>query len=261
MSSNDRAKVQSRQERFSDKIKTKITNETVDSDNPFLATRHAWYGYDSIELAKRCDFTDTLFLLLTGNLPSLNQKQLLNFLMVSMANAGPRHPAVRAGVNAAVGKTLPEHFLPISLSVLGGNKNGAGEVQFAMRFIRNQLQENNVDAIDELVNKSVPGFGSRYGSPDPYIQSLLTHIKSMPSAGAAVEWGAKLNEIMLSKGQGLSASGLCASVFLDLGVGVYQAAALYQLIFSPGIIAHSAEYAREPRTSLPFVSDDNYEIK
>lgn len=258
MSSNHRAKVQSRHEAFSEKIKTAITKEIVDPENPFLSTQQSWYGYDSVELAKNTDFVDTLFLLLTGNLPSVNQKELFNFVLVSLANPGPRHPAVRAGMSASIGKTLPEHFLPISLSVLGGNQGGAGEIQFVMRFLEAKLKKGSTDPLKE---DSIPGFGTRYGMPDPYVKVLLDNIKTMPGAGAYIAWISEANDILLNKGQGLLSSGLCAAVFSDLGISFYQAAPLYQLICSPGIIAHSAEYAREPRTSLPFVPDTHYEIK
>lgn len=258
MSSNDRAKVQSRHEAFSEKVKTAITQETVDDENPFLAHKQSWYGYDSVELAKSVDFVDTLFLLLTGNLPSCPQKELFNFLLVSLSNPGPRHPAVRAGMSASIGKTLPEHFLPISFSVLGGSHGGAGEIQFAMRFIQAKVKENSFELFD---GDSLPGFGTRYGMPDPYIQTLLSNIKVMEGAGASIAWVSEVNSRLIDKGQGILSSGLCAAVFSDLGVNFYQAAPLYQLICSPGIIAHSAEYAREPRTSLPFVPDTHYEIR
>jgi citrate synthase len=263
------ASVKSRQEPFVDRAKTVITQEQACKDNPFLAQRAYWYGYDSLALAERYDFVDTLFLLLTAELPTSDQKRLLNTFMVSFANLGPRHPAVRAGVSAAVGKTLPEHFLPIAQSVLGGKNGAAGEIQFVMRYLETQIQDLASESTEldhenltrALADQPAPGFGSRYGSPDPYCQAVLSTLLALNSTGVALGFVADVNKIMLSQGQGVLPSGLAAAVFYDLGISVYQSAALYQLICAPGIIAHSAEYAREPRTALPFVSDSDYDIE
>lgn len=258
MPGNKRAKVESRQEAFVEKAKTSIAYEVPHAENPFLADQHYWHGYDSLELAKQRDFTDVLLLMLRGELPSPADKALLNTLMVALANPGPRHPAVRAGMNASIGKTRPEHFLPIACSVLGGQEGGAGEISFAMRFIQANLKQ---PLSDILTKEQCPGFGSRYGQPDPYLQKILTAIKPLTAAGDAINWCVDVNNALLEKGEGILASGLCAAVFSDLGIGMYQAVPLYQLICSPGIIAHAAEYAREPRTSLPFVTDANYDIE
>ena len=139
--SEQKLNVRKRDERFTDRTVTRIWQEEPLPKNPYLAEKCSCHGYDILELAKKRSFVDVLFLLFQGELPERNQAELLEVLMIALINPGPRHPATRASMNAAVGKANPAHILPVGLAVLSGAHLGGEEVSGAMRFLRKKLQK------------------------------------------------------------------------------------------------------------------------
>lgn len=135
--------VRKRDEQFTDRTVTRIWQEEPLPENPYLAEKCRCHGYDILELAKKRSFVDVLFLLFQGELPDPNQAQLLERLMIALVNPGPRHPATRASMNAAVGKANPAHILPTGLAVLSGAYLGGEEVSAAMRFLWKNSKKYN----------------------------------------------------------------------------------------------------------------------
>lgn len=125
-------KVRKRDIKFAAKTVTRIWDEQPEEQNPYLAKHCRCHGYDLLELMQKCTFSEVMFLLFRGELPSKEQARLLDALLVAFINPGPRHPATRAAMNAGVSKTKAPHILPIALSVLGGRYLGGEEVEAAM---------------------------------------------------------------------------------------------------------------------------------
>ncbi len=69
--------VKSRNENFSTQIETEIWQEQPDDENPYLAVTKRCYGYDIIDLVEKYSFPVVLYLLMKGELPSEDQKNLL----------------------------------------------------------------------------------------------------------------------------------------------------------------------------------------
>ena len=114
-------------------INTQICKEVPAKDNPYLAQKKIIHGYDLFDLIEKRSFVDVLYLLFSGELPNRKQAKILEKLMIAFANPGPRHPAVRASMNAGIGKTNTAHILPIGLTTLGGDHCGA-QVNFINAF-------------------------------------------------------------------------------------------------------------------------------
>ncbi|MBF0585185.1 MAG: hypothetical protein HQL80_13270, partial [Magnetococcales bacterium] len=113
---------------FAEQISTRIWQEIPSEENPYLAKASFCHGYDLMSLMEKCSFEDVVLLLLQGELPTPERRELFRHLMVALVNPGPRHPATRAAISAGVGKSDPVHILPIALTILGGEQMGAGEV-------------------------------------------------------------------------------------------------------------------------------------
>jgi citrate synthase len=259
--------VESRNAPFVQRTVTEIWLEKPTEDNPYIASHVFCHGYDLIELMKQRSFVDVLFLLFMGELPNTQQRQLLEATMVGLINPGPRHPATRAAMSAAVGKTNPLHILPIGTTVLGGNYLGAGNIEEVMIF----FNENKLSNLDSTFKKliqgekkqpnKIPGFGKRYGGTDPVAADIATHLASMEAAGEALIWGEKLAQKLAPFGQGWLITGVAAAVFTDLGLPSHLGGPLYQLMSAPGLLAHAAELIKKPITAMPFVTDDQYHIE
>lgn len=269
--SQDNKVVRRRGETFTKRPITKIWEERPNSDNPYVAEGARCYGYDVFDLLEKRSFVDVLYLLFRGELPPKAHAELLERLMIALINPGPRHPATRAAMNAAVSKTDIAHLLPISLSVIGGEHLGAAEVEKSMRFFRKNLKRRPDEIIAEIVLAGdkpaegdwhpVPGFGSRFGGIDVMTQELAQRLVLLPGAGKALKWGCDLAQHLHGYQMGWLSTGLAAAVFADLGFSTRSGAGLFQLFNAPGLLAQGLEMANKPLTAMPFLSDEEYIIE
>lgn len=263
--------VRSRNEPFVAKTATRIWQETPDTDNPYIARAASCYGYDLLELMSKRSFSDVFYLLFRGELPTPEQAQIFEALMISLINPGPRHPATRAAMNVGVGKTNPLHILPIASAVLGGDYLGGGEIENAMRFLRKQQSSPALELFrrwadqgaspDTLVTHGIYGFAQKHGGVDLLMQSIADHLSKMSGAGDCLRWGQDFAQYLQPLGIGWSSTGIAAAVFADLGFHPRAGGCLFQLLGAPGLVAHGLELANKPITAMPFVSDDNYVIE
>lgn len=269
-----RVKVQSRNEPFSARAATRIWAEQPSLDNPYIAASALCHGYDLFELMEKRSFVDVFYLLFRGELPSAAEAQLLQTLMIALINPGPRHPATRAAMNVGVGKTNPLHILPIASAVLGGEYQGGGEVENAMRFLRKNQKTNPVDwqrlasglestndSEDETPTSITPGFGKRHGGIDIMAAGIAARLVKLDAAGKALKWGDDFAKTLAPSGSGWFITGVAAAVFADLGFQPKAGGALFQLLGAPGLVAHGLEVANKPITAMPYVSDANYTIE
>ncbi|MBI5559533.1 MAG: citrate synthase [Deltaproteobacteria bacterium] len=268
---DEKIQVRRRDLKFATRTVTKIWEEVPSAHNPFLAERCRCHGYDLFGLIRTRSFIDVLYLLFRGELPSPEQAQMIESLMIGLINPGPRHPATRAAMNAGVGKTNSVHILPIALSVLGGAYLGGEEVEAAIRFIRqNQSREAALVAEELLATRNngegdchiAPGFGSRFGGIDPVPQELAVLLCSLPACGKALRWGTDFVNALGREGMGWLASGVAACVFCDLGFQPQAGAGLFQLFCAPGLLAHGLELASPYKSiaAMPFLDEEHYVI-
>jgi len=264
-------KVVSRNDAFAEKATTRIWEEVPSDDNPYIAIESRCHGYDLTELMQGRSYVDMFYLLFRGDLPTKTEHQLLEQLMIGMINPGPRHPATRAAMNAGIGKTEPEHILPIGLTILSGTHLGAGEIEGAMRFLRKharkpaeQVVESLFGALDPAVEGDrhiAPGFGSRYGSIDIMPNKMAEKLANQNEDWKILRWGCEFSRLLAPHQMGWLATGLAAAAFADLGFQPRVGAGLFQLLNAPGLLAHGMEQANKPITAMPFVKDEDYVIE
>lgn len=260
-----------RNEKFADRLTTRIWYEEPSPDNPYIAKRHLCHGYDLKELIQSCSFVEVLYLLFRGELPTKEQANLLESLMISLINPGPRHPATRAAMSSAVSKTHVSHILPLSLSCLSGDHLGADEVENSMIFIKGSIHTEPETILNTLIENNskpnegdwhiAPGFGSRFGTIDQISNDIACVLCNMAGAGKALQWSAKfVNQISRYQSSWLN-TGIAAAAFLDLGFHPRSGPGLFQILSSPGLLAHGLEFANKPITAMPFVDNEHYFIE
>lgn len=262
-------KIKKRNMSFATRTKTRIWHEKASKHNPYLAEQCRCHGYDILELARKRSLVEVIFLLFHGELPSSEQAELLETLMVACINPGPRHPATRAAMNAGVGKSRPAHILPIGLSVLGGGHLGGEEVGDAMIFLRQNIAIDPAQVASELSQEKradngdwhiAPGFGSRFGSLDPHPQQTAKLLGQQEGAGRFLAWGENFATEIAAASMGWLSPGVVAAVLCELDFHPRAGAGLFQLICAPGILAHGLELANKPITAMPFLDEDHYDI-
>lgn len=262
-------KVRRRDDAFSERLHTRIWQEVPKDENPYVAETIRCHGYSLDKLLQKKSFIEVLYLLFRGELPSSDEAQLLEHLMIAVINPGPRHPATRSAIAAGVGKTDKDLILPIALGTMSGSHNGAGEVEPAMRFLRQNRRKNPTDiARRYLENWSaihdehpIPGFGATYGGIDPVCQRHASIISKLSGCGAIMEWASEFVDAMKPFGAGWLNTGLAAAVLADLGFQPRYGAGMYQLFTAPGLLAHGIEYSNKAVTDFPFIPDNRYVIE
>ncbi|MBL1261599.1 MAG: hypothetical protein COB33_013845 [Thiotrichaceae bacterium] len=272
MEKRQHQKATSRNDVFADKITTRIWEEVPSKGNPYIAASHRCHGYDLLELMQQKSYVEMFYLLFRGNLPSSDECQLLEQLMVGLINPGPRHPATRAAMNAGVGKSDPQNVLPIGLIIMGGEHLGAGAVEDAIRFMRKHYKEDPIETAETMLTELAeqrpqegdwyiaPGFGSHFSGIELMPSQLASVLAKLPGSGSMLEWGERFSSALNKEGMGWLTVGVAAAVFADLGFHPRYGAGLFQLLSAPGLLAHGMEQANKPITAMPFVSDSAYVI-
>ena len=272
-------KVEFREQAYADKVSTGIWQENASASNPYVGQDVRIHGYNYKDLITAGCFSDTLYLMLTGELPDKARSQLLETTLCAFANVGPRNNAVRAATAAGVSRAFDTHVLPIGMLVMGGKHQGCGDLALAIDFLNSQQAVPIADAlkaalqaIAETTNenaesassaaKPLPGFGHYYGSHDPLAADIAACLLDIDGDWKYLQWAQEFsNKLNAANSQWhWLREGIFAAVCCDLNIPSVMAAALYQLCHAPGLIAHGFEHAGSPATVLPFVSDDNYEI-
>lgn len=259
---------------YASKAQTEILLEQPCDKNPYISKKAYLHGYDLAELIERKSFVETLLLLFTGELPKQQHVKLLERLMIALINLGPRHPAVKASMVAGGSKSNTEHLLPIGLSVLGGETNGANEVAQAVTYLQNNINNKPVDVVDTLMVKLAlnstsgechpcPGFGEQYGAIDilaaDYTDKvLLPFVHSSNTSTEFIDWVLEFNQLLNCHNLGILTTGLAATVFCQLRIPARESIGLFQLLCAPGIFAHGVEQTHKPITSMPMLPDENY---
>ena len=254
---------------YANKIKTKIMLEKASQDNAYVTEKRYLYGYDNEELVSKRSFVDVFILLFKGELPTREEANLLEKLMIGLINPGPRHPAVKASMVAGVSKANIEHLLPIGLSVLGGESNGAKEVLLAMKFIKKNVSNSTTEVVKSIRVESsdegdfhpFPGFGSCYGGRDIYSNNLIVQLleqTDIDNSAGYLRWANQLSQELKKSNMGVLTTGLAAAVFLEIGIPNREAVGLFQIICAPGVFTQGAEQTHLPITAMPMLDDEQY---
>lgn len=254
------------------RIRTAIWYEAPSEDNPYVARQHVVRGRPLLELCESSRFSAAWHLLFRGTQPTPAEAELLEFFMIAMIGPGPRHPASRAVVAAAASMTVPVNLLPIGAALLGGEHHGGLEVRACARFLTTHMQRDpravaerclaEMPPADEAGQRPVaPGFGTTFGSPDPWAAELLARIAALEGAGPRLRWVEGFARAIGDAGAGPRVSAIAAAVLCDLGFEPWAAAALFQLLQLHGVLASGLEYVGQRPDALPFLQDCDYVIE
>ncbi|MFT5295651.1 MAG: citrate synthase [Colwellia sp.] len=268
---NKAANEKSRGDTFTTKVKTKICLEEASSNSPWVAKNVHWRGFSQKAMMKDQSYTDVIWLLIRGELPTSEQSSCFERLFIMLSCPSPRAPEARAVMNAAIGKTHFEHWLPIGLNVANGSYGGTLEVYEAMRFIQKSIHNNtppDLLARTKLKNLTndhpgeitiAPGFGTNFGKLDTYASTLINEFPELLKT-LEIQWAKDFVDA-LSPHAGWRTAGVTAAVLASLQFTPIQASGLFQMAIMPGLLAYADEKSGQPLTEMPFLSEAQYSIK
>jgi citrate synthase len=215
-------------------------------------------GYDVTGLMQR-SFTDTIFLLHHGRLPSDGERQLLDAILVGVSDHGAGAPSCAAARLAASGNRQSlAAAVAAGILVIGDEHGAAGGRCLAL--IQEGVEESRRDgiSIEEAAGRAVeravqnrqrlPGLGHRVHTIDPRVAVLFDLARRLGVAGDGCAFVTAMERAAGEriKTLPLNIDGVLAAILHDLGFDPRSATLLFIVGRVAGITAEVAEeYARE----------------
>jgi citrate synthase len=220
-------------------------------------------GYRLDEMMGRVHFGESIYLLLTGELPSPSMGRLMDAMLVSFIDHGATPPSTLAARNTATtGASLRG---AVAAGVLGFGRHHGGDALACRQLLDDGLAlaragRSIAAAAAELVDKLVaadelppPGFGHRYHTVDPRATRLLQIAHELEvdheytQLIRAIEHALIRHASLVGRTLPVNIDGAIAAVCGDLGLPPEVADALLLISRVPGLAAHALEeQLREP---------------
>lgn len=219
-------------------------------------------GYPVEELIGHINFSQMIWLLLRGELPSQAQAGLLDTALMSAVDHGPQAPSIAIARMAATCGVGINNAMASAVNVLGDIHGGAGEQAMELFYaIHKRVNGSNtlehvvaaqLDLLLEQAGGFVPGYGHRFHPVDPRAPRLLELVdqyadqgiidRGFADIGRAVE-----KELASRKGRliPLNIDGATAVIYASLDFAPALARGLFCLSRSVGIMAHAWEQMQQ----------------
>lgn len=219
-------------------------------------------GYEIQDLIGQTSFSQMIWLMVRGELPSKEQSELLDVVLMSAVDHGPQAPSIAIARMAATCGVGLNNAMASAVNVLGDVHGGAGEQAVEMYYkISNQLSQgtslvdavsNEIDDFTQNNGKFIPGFGHRFHPIDPRAPRLLEVVEEAADKSIVSGIYAKIArqvelEIEARKGKRIpmNIDGASAVIYAELGFPAPLARGLFCLSRSVGILAHAWEQTEQ----------------
>jgi len=219
-------------------------------------------GYAIEDLIGKVSFTQMIWLLTRGELPSREQAELLDVALMSAVDHGPQAPSIAIARMAATCGVALNNAMASAINVLGDVHGGAGEqaLELYQAIATREKQGAAPDAavvaeIDQFLStrgKYLPGFGHRYHPVDPRAPRLLKCVDLAAARGTVSGQFAAIGrrveaELKQRKGKNvpMNIDGATAVIYAELGFPAPLARGLFCLSRSVGILAHAWEQTQQ----------------
>jgi citrate synthase len=219
-------------------------------------------GFPVEQLIGSITFTQMIWLLLRGDLPSPDQASLLEAALVSAVDHGPQAPSIAIG-RMAVTCGLPLNgAMASAINVLDDVHGGAGEqcMELYAEIARGMREGATLAAaVDAGVSQFIatrgnmlPGFGHRFHPLDPRSPKLLSLVDAARARGVVSGSYADIGravEALLDRQKGrkipMNIDGATAVIYSELGFAPALGRGLFILSRSVGILAHAWEQTQQ----------------
>jgi citrate synthase len=223
-------------------------------------------GYDITELMQKASFTDVVFLLHQGRLPSVHERRILDAILISVADHGSGAPSCAAARLAASGNRQSlSAAVAAGILAVGDEHGGAGSLCMEMIAAGLELARREsigiaaaaerIVAETRAAGKRIAGLGHRVHSVDPRTQVLFDLAKEEGLAGDGIAFIRAIETALAKtvKPLPINVDGALAAVLHDLGFEPPAGKLLFLVGRVAGLTAEVAEeYAREKPMRIKF---------
>lgn len=217
------------------KFKTKISKTTEGT--------HTIHGHDLLELIQRHSFSDVIFLLLRGDLPSGKEKALLEAMLVASVENGIEAPSIFVPrIVAASGNNFHTALAAGMLAI--GEKHGGAAEKAALLFSSGKSAKEIVESVSVI-----PGFGHKiYKDEDPRAKALYEKAKELGFSCKFFDLAYGIGKELAEKKEKkipLNIDGALAAGMLELGFDPRLGKALFLISRIVGMSAHVLEELKQ----------------
>jgi citrate synthase len=202
--------------------KTSIT----DADETTIRYR----GRDVTRLMTEASFSESVFLLHRGRLPTEGERRLIDAILIAVADHGPGSPSAAAARVVATGnRAAPEAAVAAGVLAIGDKHAGAGLACMQLLAEGLQLALSDSLSLDQVAGRIVsaarargerlPGLGHRVHSTDPRTAVLFNLAREYGLAGDGVALMLAIERVASAqiKPLPINVDGALAAVLHDLG--------------------------------------------
>ncbi|WP_456382346.1 citryl-CoA lyase [Persephonella sp.] len=210
-------------------------------------------GYKLADLIGKLSFTEAIFLVLKGELPSEKERKMLDAIFVSLVEHSIAPPSVIAArAVASGGNSL---HVGVGAGVLAFGEAHGGALEGAMRFMQENLDKNPEEVVKEYLDRKIriPGYGHRYYRDyDPRSRRIMELAREIGFFGRYCQFAIDVEKaIEKIKGKKLvmNVDGAIAAVVSEMGFDWTLGKGFFIIGRIPGLVAHVHE---ELTTEKPF---------
>ncbi|MEX0649592.1 MAG: citryl-CoA lyase [Candidatus Andersenbacteria bacterium] len=212
--------------------------------------QHSIRGHRIVDLIKQHSLTDTLFLLWREDLPTQNEKMLLEAMMIATVEHGIEAPSIFVPrVVTSTGNAMNVALAASALTV--GEKHG-GAIEAAARMIANDKSAEEIVAERLEQKQIIPGLGHKvYKEEDPRATALYSKAQALGFSCLFFEKAYKIEEqFREKKGKKLplNVDGAMAAGMLEVKLDPAYGKALFVISRMVGAAAHVVEELKETKS-------------
>lgn len=209
--------------------------KTAITDDKDGAGRIRGYKIDSLIGGK--SFTETAWLLIRGELPSVDEAAVFDALLVAMADHGIAVPSVTAARIVASGGNPVN--AAIAAGVLAAGDAHGGAIEGCMRVLASGRDAATIVSDAKTTKTRIPGFGHKiFKDKDPRTARLFEVARSRGFAGKFFDLAEEIGRTLALP---TNVDGAAAAILLALGFPPEAGKAIFIIARTAGIAAHVIE--------------------
>jgi citryl-CoA lyase len=207
-------------------------------------------GYDIVEMMGKLSFSDAVFLILKGELPTKEESEMIRAILVSGIDHGATPPSVLSTRNVLSGGNSLNAAIAAGVLTIGDIHGGAIErcAKILQGWARRPDEIPSVakELVSDFIyrRRRIPGFGHRLHETDPRTVKLFQMARDLNFSGKHMEL-AQAVETELSSSLGkrlpINVDGAIAAVISDMGFDWRMGKGFFIISRVAGLVAHAHE--------------------
>lgn len=207
-------------------------------------------GYKLSEMIKKLTFSQAIFLILKGELPTKQQEKMMDAILVSTIDNGLGPPSVTAArIVQSAGNALNAS---VAAGVLAIGDSHGGAIEGCAKLLQDGMTRKRplTDVAKDIVNRyrldrdRIPGYGHKIYNNDPRTSALFEVAENLGFKGKHAELALQIEndlEVSVGKKLCLNVDGAIAAILSDMGFDWKLGKGFFIIGRTVGIIAHAYE--------------------